>query len=109
MKNFWRKMTNLMVSVDPDYSSAEAKAYHRGLTTEDNTIKYRRLEEGDNGWEYIYENVLTGNRKKELDADDVLVIDNFKETKGFFFGGVIPFLFVVAFNIIVIAIHFVKG
>jgi hypothetical protein len=98
-----------MVSVDPDYSSAETKAYRKGLTTEDDTIKYRRLEDGDSGWEYIYENVLTGNHKKELDADDVLVIDNFKETKQFFFGGVIPFLFVVAFNIIVIAMHFAKG
>lgn len=105
--NFWRKVTNLMVSIDPDYSTGETKAYRNGLAVADNSRKYRRLADGDSGWDYLYENIATGSRKKELASDDFLVIDDFKEAKQFFFGGVIPFIFIVAVEICLLIAHLI--
>ena len=98
--NFWRKVTNLMVSVDPDYNTGETKAYRNGLTVADDSHKYRRLADGDSGWDYLYENITTGSRKKELASDDFLVIDDFKEAKQFFFYGVIPFTFIAVLDML---------
>ena len=103
MNDFWKAVGRLMIMVDDDYDKKDVRAYSNIALPN----KQYRKQYYENGWDAYYENVATGIRKVALDKEDMLVLD-LKEIKQFFFGGIVPLLFVIGFNIFAVVMCFMR-